>query len=137
MFGASVDGRTSGARRAKQLIAKYTQELGGKDRLNLGELETIKRLASLTVLCERQEAYLYSDDPRYNADHYLRAIGNVRRIVEAMDLPKKRRTPPSNFDPANPHDDDYEPGESLDEWLARGAPERARHPRRKRPRARL
>ena len=121
--GRTPDGRGSGARKAKHLIAKYTAALGGPDRLNLGELEQIKRLANLTVLCERQEALLAADDPRYSADHHLRAVGNIRRIVEAMDLPKQRHTPRPNFDPNNPHSDDDTPGESLEEWLARGAPE--------------
>lgn len=120
VFGKGVDGRSSGAKRAKHLIATYTQELGGAGRLNVGEAEAIKRLASLTVLVERQEALLVADDPRYNADHHLRACGNLKRIIDDLDLPKKRRRGTATFDDTPDLEDDDDPNaETLEEYLSR------------------
>ena len=123
-IGLRVDGRPDergkGAKRAKALIAKYTKALGGEHRLNIGEAEAIRRAANLTVLVERQEAFLAADDPRYNADHHLRGCGNLKRIIDDLDLPKKRRPNSGNGD-APEYADDPDAPRDLYEFLEQEA----------------
>ena len=110
------DGRTNDARRVKHLIQEYTSVLGGVGRLNIGESNTIHRLAALIVLCERQESQMISFDPKYNPDEHMRNVGKIKLLQDDLDLPKRSRSHSGNGGAP-----EYEeiPGETLEEYLAR------------------
>ena len=116
VFGRGVDSRISGSRKVNRYIREFTEALGGPSRLNVGELHTIKRLAALTVLAERQEVLLVTNSPKYNADEHMRNIGKIKLLTDDLDFPKKRRTSPSRLDP-DPDDDDPN-AQTMEEYLA-------------------
>ena len=111
-----VDNRRGGARRIKALIREFTAALGGPGRLNIGEAEAIRRIASLTVLVETQEALLVACSTKYDPDLHVRTTGTIKRIVDDLDLPKRTRRGAGNGGAP-----EYEeiPGETLEEHLAR------------------
>ena len=114
-----VDNRRGGARRIKALVREFTAALGGPGRLNIGEAESIRRIASLTVLVETQEALMVAGSGKYDPDLHVRTTSAIKRLIDDLDLPKKRKgTPTGNGD-----DPEYEdiPGESLEEFLEREA----------------
>ena len=117
VFGYDVDTRKRGTRRVNRYIKEYTEALGGEGRLNVGELHTIRRLAALTVLAERQEEMLVTNDPKYSPDEHMRNVGKIKLITDDLDFPKKRRTSPSSPDPED--DDDDPNAETLEEYLSR------------------
>ena len=85
-----ADSRSKEGRRIRDLIAKYTEAAGGEDRLNTGEEDTIRRLAALIVLAETQEGFMVACSPKYNPDIHLRATGQITRLVDDLDFPKRR-----------------------------------------------
>ena len=112
-----VDNRRGGARRIKALVREFTAALGGPGRLNIGEAEAIRRIASLTVLVETQEALMVAFSEKYDPDLHVRTTSAIKRLIDDLDLPKKRKGTRSG----NGDDPEYEeiPGETLEEYLAR------------------
>ena len=112
-----VDRRLSAVRRQNGLIREYTKALGGKHRLNIGEAEAIRRIASLTILVERQESLQVAFSEKYDPDLHVRTTSAIKRIVDDLDLPKRTRRGHSG----NGGAPEYEeiPGETLEEYLAR------------------
>ena len=117
VFGRGVDSRISGSRKVNRYIREFTEALGGEGRLNVGELHTIKRLAALTLLAERQEVWLVTNSPKYNADEHIRNVGKIKLITDDLDFPEKRR---SHSGGAASEIEEI-PGETLEEFLEREA----------------
>ena len=87
-----VDGRSSWTRRAKQFIDAHLSDLGGIDNTSAAERSLVRRCATLSVELERLEgkfALAGKADPA-DLDLYIRASGNLRRILESLGL--QRRT---------------------------------------------
>lgn len=120
VFGYNVDTRRIGTRRINRYIQEYTDALGGEGRLNVGEIHTIRRVAALTVLAERQEEMMVTDDPRYNPDEHMRNVGKIKLLMDDLDLPKKRKRGPVGFE-SSPVDDDDPNAQSLEEYLQEAA----------------
>ena len=127
-----VDRRLSAVRRQNGLIREYTKALGGKHRLNIGEAEAIRRIASLTILVERQESLQVAFSEKYDADLHVRTTSAIKRIVDDLDLPKRSRRHSGNG--GAPEIGEI-PGETLEEYLAR--PEVIRSAERPIPAARI
>jgi hypothetical protein len=86
-----VDGRTVWSRRARDIIADLTADLGGPDSTSAAERSIIRRIAILSVELERLEAH-FATSPQADADAldiYVRASGNVRRLLESLG-PRRR-----------------------------------------------
>lgn len=92
-----VDGRSAWARRFRDLICAYAQDLGGPDCLSEGQLAIIRRAALLQVELEFQEskfAQLHEADELPGAkrvDHYQRTAGALRRLIESLGLHQGRK----------------------------------------------
>lgn len=117
-----LDGRTREAKRRGELIDKFTNALGGPDRLNVGEAELVERLATLTVRAETMERLMLTGGAGYSDDTYLRLCGAIRRLTEDLDLDRPaRRAPNADHDTqplrkADPNDPTADM--SLDEYIA-------------------
>lgn len=120
VFAKALDERNSNVRRIRALVKEYTNALGGEGRMNVGDQQTIQRLAALIVLVELQERMLVKGDPKYNPDEHMRNVGKIKILQDDLDLPKKSRsTPTSGFDPdpdTTPEFDDDD--RTLEEYCA-------------------
>ena len=118
VFGRGVDKRISGSKKVNRYIREFIAALGGETRLNVGEIHTIRRLAALTVLAERQEGWLVTNSPKYCADEHMRNVGKIKLITDDLDFPKKRRPRRSAPDPDDPEYEDDDPNaETFEEFL--------------------
>ncbi len=90
---AGVDGRSTWARRLRDLITLHTNDLGGPENVSAAEASIIRRAATLTVELERLEARFASDgeaDPTA-LDQYQRTANSLRRLLEAVGLKRRVR----------------------------------------------
>jgi hypothetical protein len=95
-----VDGRSSWARRCRDLIALHLSDLGGVDNVSEAERSIVRRCAVLTTQLERLElkfAQADGDASAKDLDLYQRTAGNLRRLLEAIGL--RRRTKDVTPDP--------------------------------------
>ncbi len=86
-----VDGRSTWARRLRDLIDLHTADMGGVDYVTAAESSIIRRAACITVELERLELSFATEgeaDPK-TLDQYQRAANSLRRLLEAVGL--KRR----------------------------------------------
>jgi hypothetical protein len=88
---ADLDHRTSAARRAHDLIDSIHADLGGVDRLAVGEQQIVQRAALIGVMAENIEAHWLggqSIDP-----NTLCVLANAqRRLFETLGLHRRTRT---------------------------------------------
>ena len=88
-----VDGRSPWVRRCKDVIASHMSDMGGVDNTSAAERSIIRRASTLTVELERLEAKFANagmakpDD----LDLYVRASGNLRRLLESVGLQRRAR----------------------------------------------
>src|SRR5690242_4393931 len=68
----NVDKRGPVPRRFKDIIGLITADLGGPDVLSEAQRQIIRRIASLSVWCESQEARM-ADGDEINIDEFQRA----------------------------------------------------------------
>jgi hypothetical protein len=104
-----VDERSAWVRRAKDIIALHISDLGGEDNVSTAERSIVRRASVMTVELERLEAKfaLAGEASERDLDLYIRAAGNLRRLLEAIGL--RRRpidiTPPDPLDYARELDE--------------------------------
>ena len=67
---AGVDGRTSTARRFRDIVETVTADLGGNDLLSEAQRQLIRRASALSIMCEGVEADLVRDLP-FDVANYL------------------------------------------------------------------
>jgi len=87
--GIKPDGRTSGARRLKALIAAYSADLG---ELSQVDQALIRTAATLTLKLELIEADLASGKP-VDSDELIRLASTSRRALAAVSAKKQERKP--------------------------------------------
>jgi len=77
----NVDGRSSSARRFRDLVRAYETEVGG----NLSEVERglIRQAAALTFKAETLQADLVNGNP-VDGDQLIRLTGTAKRILSAI-----------------------------------------------------
>ena len=87
-----VDGRSTWARRLRDLIALHTADLGGEEAVSAAEASIIRRAATLTVELERLELVFASTDARpEDLDLYQRMSNTLRRHLETTGLKRVPR----------------------------------------------
>jgi hypothetical protein len=88
---AGLDGRTQTARRFRDLIEIWTNDLGGPDLLGEGQRQLIRRAASLSIMAESIEADL-ARDMDFDVSVYGTVCDRLRRICETLGLERTART---------------------------------------------
>jgi hypothetical protein len=88
-----VDGRSAWIRRCKDIIASHIADLGGEDNCSSAERSIIRRASVMTVELERFEAKfaVAGEAAERDLDLYIRAAGNLRRLLEAIGLQRRSR----------------------------------------------
>lgn len=87
-----VDGRTSDARRYRDLISAHSNDLGGDDQLSEGQRALIRRAACITVELERIEQQFVQKGgaSQKQLETYQRAVNTLRRLFEALRIHRGR-----------------------------------------------
>jgi hypothetical protein len=91
---AGVDGRSTWARRLRDLIELHVADLGGDDNISEAERAIVRRAAVLITELERMEcSFALSEGAPDIAtlDAYQRAAGNLRRLLESVGLERRAR----------------------------------------------
>jgi len=88
-----VDGRSAWVRRAKEVIASHLSDMGGVDNTSAAERSIIRRASTLTVELEALEAKFAAAGSAKpdDLDLYVRASGNLRRLLESVGLQRRAR----------------------------------------------
>src|SRR5258705_6554548 len=89
----NVDGRSSSARRFRDLVRAYESEVGG----NLTEVERglIRQAAALTFKAETLQSDLVNGNP-VDGDQLIRLTGTAKRILSALgEKASKRKAVPA------------------------------------------
>jgi hypothetical protein len=86
----AIDGRTSAARAARDMMADIESDLGGRDQLSTAELQLIQRAAITGAIIEDMEAAWLAGG-QIDVQTYL-ALGNAqRRHLETIGLKRAPR----------------------------------------------
>jgi len=88
----NVDGRSSSARRFRDLVRAYETEVGG----NLTEVERglIRQAAALTFKAETLQSDLVNGNP-VDGDQLIRLTGTAKRILSAIGEKASKRKEPA------------------------------------------
>jgi hypothetical protein len=87
---ASLDGRTRSAREARQRVVDLESDLGGGDRLSVGQRELMQRIAVIGAqLADFEARWLAGELIEFDA--YLAACNVQRRLLVALGLERKAR----------------------------------------------
>ena len=88
-----VDGRSTWARRLRDLIALHLSDLGGDDAVSEAERSIVRRVATLTVELERMESgfALAGEALPGQIDLYQRTANSLRRLLEAIGIERRQR----------------------------------------------
>lgn len=91
-----VDGRSTWARRLRDVMETLTADLGGEETLSEAHRSIIRRASCLTVELERLEAKFAKagEADADDIDLYGRTAGNLRRLLECVGLTKPVRDTP-------------------------------------------
>jgi hypothetical protein len=109
LLPGTVDERSAWVRRCKDIISQHLVDLGGEDNCSSAERSIVRRASVMTVELERLEAKfaVAGEASERDLDLYIRAAGNLRRLLEAVGL--RRRpidiTPPDPLDYARELDE--------------------------------
>jgi hypothetical protein len=79
------DKRGPVARRFRDLVGLVTADLGGVDELSENQRQIVRRIASLSVWCESQEARM-ADGEEIDIDKFQRTSNSLRRLCETIGL---------------------------------------------------
>lgn len=82
-----ADGRTAWARRFRDLVTGFANDLGGAEALPAMKMALVRRAASLAIEAERLEASL-ANGQQVDIDLLARLASHQRRIVEQLGLDK-------------------------------------------------
>ena len=86
------DMRNPWARRLKDVFALHVDDIGGTDGMRQAERLICRRAAVLTVELERLEVRFATDTARErDLDTYVRASGNLRRLLEAIAVVRNQK----------------------------------------------
>jgi hypothetical protein len=90
-----IDERSAWARRFHDLIAGYSSDAGGVDRLSEGERALVRTIASTQLQLELMEArFAQNEDGEATGktlDRYLRAGGALNRLLRTLGLKRRSR----------------------------------------------
>src|SRR5262249_39554797 len=90
---SGVDGRSTWARRFRDLIEIHVEDRGGSDVVSAAERSIIRRAAALTVELERMEARfaIEGDSSAQGLALCQPTAGNLRRLLESVGLQRRSR----------------------------------------------
>ena len=97
--GGVLDGRTRRARRRRELIATYTNALGGDRALTEGQRVDVRKAAELTALAEDCRALAMQQEGPAGAgwiSAMVRLESTASRAVRALRLPAPNAAAPSD-----------------------------------------
>jgi len=91
LFEERVDGRSTWARRFRDLIALHVADLGGPEGLSEAQRSLIRRVVTLETEMERLECKFAKDSGGSNRmlDRYMRMANNLRRFLVTLGLDSK------------------------------------------------
>jgi hypothetical protein len=96
---SGLDQRSAWIRRCRDLIELHESDLGGHDHVSTAEQSLIRRCAVLTTELEIMERKFAAagQATATDLDLYIRASGNLRRLLESLGLRRRARnvTPPT------------------------------------------
>ena len=81
----NVDRRGLVARRFRDLAHEVTQDLGGPDQLSENQRQIIRRIASMSVWCESEEAKM-ANGAEIDIDKFQCTSNSLRRLCETIGL---------------------------------------------------
>ena len=85
-----VDGRSVIARRFRDLVAAIVEDLGGAEAITEGELQLVRRAASLCVQCELLEAEA-ARGADLEVDSYVKLVNALNRTLGSIGLKRRPR----------------------------------------------
>ena len=85
-----ADKRGPVARRFKDLVSLVTSDVGGPDVTSEAQRQIIRRIASLSVWCESQEAEM-ADGREIDILRFGRTANSLRRLCEAIGLERRQK----------------------------------------------
>jgi hypothetical protein len=86
-----TDGRSTTARRFKDIVEDIAADLGGKDHLSEGQRQLIRRAAMLSAECERQEALSARGEAEFNCELYGTMCDRLGRLFGRLGLERRSR----------------------------------------------
>jgi hypothetical protein len=89
-----TDGRSTTARRFKDLYEDICLDLGGVDMLSEGQKQLIRRASMLSAECERQEAMAARGEAEFDIELYGMLTDRLGRVLDRIGL--KRVARPTN-----------------------------------------
>jgi hypothetical protein len=96
---AGVDGRSSGARRFRDLVHDLSADLGGVAALTTAELATVRNCAGLLLRAEQLQADIARAQP-VDANQISRLSNTARRLLNTIaDKRRERRAVPQGASP--------------------------------------
>jgi hypothetical protein len=90
MHAKGIDGRSTQARRFKDLVASFASSLGGDTSLSEVDRALIRNAAALTVQCERLQAAAIAGH-EVKSEEMTRLANSSARILTALRLKRQRR----------------------------------------------
>ena len=76
--------------RLRDLVGLVTADLGGPDHLSEAQRQIVRRIASLSVGCEIEEARM-ADGDEIDIDEFQRCSNSLRRLCESVGLERVAR----------------------------------------------
>ena len=88
-----IDQRSAWVRRCRDIIAEHLSDLGGADNCSAAERSIVRRASVIEVELEMLEAKFATAGQASgdDLDLYVRASGNLRRLLEAVGLQRRPR----------------------------------------------
>jgi len=89
----NVDGRSTWVRRCRDIIALHLSDMGGESNTSSAERSIIRRAAVLTTELEvlEQRFAAVGSATAVDLDLYIRASGNLRRMLESVGLQRRAK----------------------------------------------
>ncbi len=87
---AGVDGRSSFARRIRDICVEIASDLGGADRLSEAQRQLIRRAATLSAQCEAAEAQA-AGDGEMDLERYVMAVDRLARVLGRLGLQRRAK----------------------------------------------
>jgi hypothetical protein len=95
---SGIDGRSAMARRYRDLIVQYTNDLGGDARISEAQRQLLRRAAMLSLELEKAETETASGQ-QLDLTTYTKAVNTLRRVLQTLGIKAAtRRTPTSIAD---------------------------------------
>src|SRR5262249_13606947 len=97
-FVLGTDQRNPWIRRCKDISAAHLSDLGGDDNVSEAQRSLVRRIGVLTTQLERLERRFAQANGQATAsdlDLYVRASGNLRRILQTIGLERRAKPVPT------------------------------------------